>query len=116
MKFSGMIGFLQDEVEVAPDVYKPQIIERPYKGDLLENRRRFSSNSEKQNDNIELSNRISILSDLYFQNNYHTIAYIKWNNVKWKCQSIDIGYHRVTLEIGGLYEENNGNEETEISG
>lgn len=108
MKFSGKVGFWKGDVETKPGVYRSNIEERSYVGDVLRNIRRFQPGENQQNENLLLNNRISIISDLYMQKNWSSIKYILWNDVKWKVSSIDIGsYPRVILEIGGVY---NGNE------
>lgn len=105
MKFSGRIGFLTDEEEISPGVWKPIILERAYVGDVLSNRRYFQE-ADKQNENLSTNNQISILSDLYAQQNWNSIRYIIWNGVKWKVTSVDVSYPRLTLTLGGVYNEN----------
>ena len=105
MKFCGSVGFIEDETEIKPGVWKSKIVEHPYVGDVLQNIYR-NAPSNKQNENFDLNNRISIYADLYAQNNYHHIKYIVWNLIKWRVKSITINYPKLTLEIGGLYNEN----------
>lgn len=106
MKFSGTVGFLKDEEEVSPGVWKSVIEERPYIGDVLRNRRSYQVSSDKQNPDLSVSNQISILSDLYAQQNWNSIRYVIWNGVKWQVSSIDVSYPRLTLDLGGVYNEN----------
>lgn len=104
MKFSGKIGFWEKDEEMKPGVFKPKIVEKSYTGDVLRNIRRFQTVENQQNDNLVISNRLSILSDLYMQKNWSSIKYVFWNNVKWKVNSVDIGsYPRVIIELGGVY-------------
>lgn len=104
MKFSGKIGFWMGDVETKPGVYKPEIVEKPYTGDVLRNSRRFQTVSDQQNENLVVSNRLSIISDLFLQQNWSSIKYIIWNNAKWKVTSVDIGSPpRAILELGGVY-------------
>lgn len=102
MKFYGSIGFWKESFEVAPDVYKSAIEERLYFGDVLKNRRGWRQ-TENQNDDFTVTNRISILSDLYAQQNWTSIRYINWNGVKWKVTNIEVAYPRLNLEIGGIW-------------
>ena len=69
MKFSGKIGFWIKDVEIKPGVFKPQIIEKNYTGDVLRNIRRFQSVENQQNENLAVNNKLSIVSDLYLQQN-----------------------------------------------
>lgn len=106
MKFSGKIGFFMHHEEVSPGVWKPVVVERAYMGDILRNRRYFQDASDKQNSDLNISNQISILSDLYAQQNWSSILYVIWNGIKWKVTSVDISYPRLTLDLGGKYNEN----------
>ena len=107
MKFSGVVGFWGEEKEVSPGVWRPEIVERKYTGDVLKNYRSLQR-MEKQNANLTTTNQISILSDLYAKQNWHSICYVIWNGVKWSVDNVEIDYPRLTLSLGGVY---NGNEE-----
>lgn len=102
MKFSGKVGFWEGSRETKPGIYKSQIVERPYNGDVITSTRRFQS-TEFQNDDLKLSNRISILSDLYAQQNWTSIRYIVWNGTKLKVNSVEVNYPRLILDVGGIY-------------
>lgn len=104
MKFSGRVGFWVKDVETKPGVYKNRTIEKVYTGDVLKNVRNFQTAENQQNDNLRVNNRLSIISDLYMQQNWSSIKYVLWNGVKWKVSSVDVGsYPRVILELGGVY-------------
>lgn len=111
MKFSGKVGFWEKDVETAPGVYRPQIVEKPYVGDITRNYRKFQTGENQQNKNLTVNNQISIVSDLYMQNNWTSIKYVLWNGVKWEVNTVEVGFPRLTLEIGGVW---NG-EETSIA-
>lgn len=102
MKFYGVIGFAEANLEVAPDTFRDGIVEKRYTGDLLRASRKFSP-SENQNDEITLSNRISILADTYARQNWDCIKYAVWNGRRLKVTNVDIDYPRITLELGGVY-------------
>lgn len=103
MKFSGVIGFWEKDAEVKPGVYKSQIVERPYTGDITRNYRKFNSAENQQNDNLRVNNQVSIVSDLYLCNNWASIKYVLWNGVKWKVNTVEVGHPRLVLEIGEVY-------------
>ncbi len=105
MKYSGNIGFWEGDIETPPGsgIWIPSIVERHYVGDVIYNYRKFSEESGKQNENFRVSNRISILADLYFKTNYPSIRYIIWNGVKWKVPTVEVSYPRLILEIGEVY-------------
>lgn len=102
MKFSGKIGFLEKEREVNPGVWRPEIVERSYVGEIIRPYRKYSQ-TDKQNTDLTLNNQISILSDLYARQNYQSIAYVEWNGVKWIVTGIEMTYPRLVLDLGGTY-------------
>ncbi len=106
MKFQGMVGFTETNIETAPDVFEAGVIERKYTGDVINASRRFDR-SEHQNDTLRLNNRISILSDLYARQNWQSILYVIWNGAKMKVESVTLDFPRITLEIGGVYNVEN---------
>lgn len=105
MKFFGRVGFWEDEVETCPGVWKPDIIERPYVGDVLRDSRRLRT-ADSQNGTFTVNNKISILGDLYACQNWPSIRYVVWNGVKWVVSSVEVEYPRLTLELGEVYNEN----------
>ena len=60
-KFYGPIGYAVTE-ETTPGVWEDRISERMYFGELVRNTRRLQT-ADKLNDNINVSNEISILAD-----------------------------------------------------
>lgn len=104
MKFSGKVGFWIKDVETKPGTYKPRIVEKSYTGDVLRNTRRFQQAENQQNENLKVTNRLSILSDLYMQKNWTSVKYVTWNGINWSVSSVDVGsYPRAILELGGVY-------------
>ena len=102
-KFYGKIGYA-NTVETKPGVYEEQIVERSYYGDLIRNTRRLQS-SDKVNDDINISNEISIVADPYATNNFHTMRYAIFMGTKWKIPNVEVSYPRLILTLGGVYNE-----------
>lgn len=102
MKYYDKIGFWKDDVEIRPGVYRSEVIEKYYAGDILENRLRWDS-TEYQNDDLNVNNKISIIADPYLNENLGSIKYATFMGVKWKVKSIDIKYPRVIFDLGGVY-------------
>ena len=100
-KFCGNIGFAITG-ETVPGVWTETIVERKYYGDLLQNNRKLE-NSGYLNDNINISNRISIVADPYARENFHSIRYVCFMGSQWKVSSIDVEYPRLIMNLGGLY-------------
>lgn len=104
-KFHGAIGYYKTE-ETFPGVWEEIITEREYFGDFIKNTKRFQS-SEQLNDNINISNEISIVTDPYARDNFHLMRYVRFDgsNAKWKIISVEIQFPRLVLTIGGVYNE-----------
>ena len=100
-KFYGSIGFAET-VETAPGIWDEQITERFYSGDLEKISRGLQS-SDSVNDNINISNIISIIADPFAEQNLYAIRYVKFGGAKWKITNVYVQYPRLKLTIGGLY-------------
>lgn len=100
-KYCGKIGFATT-VESVPGNWTEQITERTYYGDLIRNSRKLQS-SGNQNDNIVISNEISIVADPFAKENFHAIRYAEYMGTKWKVSSVDVQYPRLTLSLGEVY-------------
>lgn len=100
-KWFGKIGYAET-VESKPGVWKEQITEREYFGDLLRNSRRLQSSSSL-NDNVIISNEISILADQFAYQNFHSIRYAEFMGAKWKVSNIEVQYPRLLLTLGDVY-------------
>ena len=102
-KWFGVIGFAET-VETKPGVWKEQITEREYYGDMNRNTRRLQS-TDQLNDNINISNELSIVADPFANENFHSIRYVEYMGVKWKISDVEVQYPRLRLTIGGVYNE-----------
>ena len=100
-KFYGVIGYA-DTAETEPGVWEEQITERNYYGDLIRNTRRLESSSNL-NDNINVSNEISIVADPFAIQNFHMMRYVEYMGAKWKINSVEVRHPRLILSVGGLY-------------
>lgn len=101
MKYCGKIGFATT-VESVPGIWAEQMTERTYYGDLIRNSRKLQS-SGNQNDNIVISNEISIVADPFAYENFHSIRYAEFMGTKWKINSVDVQYPRLILSLGEVY-------------
>jgi len=100
-RFYGAVGYIE-EVETAVDVYDNKPLERMYKGELLKNNRRLENGTDI-NDNVSISNQISIVADPYANNHMHSIRYVKWRGTAWKVTTVDVQPPRLILTLGGVY-------------
>lgn len=105
MRYYGKVGYCST-VEVRPGVWdNNHIVERFYYGDVLRYGRRYQS-ADKVNDDLEISNQISILADPYAYDHFSEIRYVVWMGVKWKVPTVAVEYPRLKLTVGGVYTEN----------
>ena len=100
-KFYGTIGYV-NTVETEPGMWEEQKTERQYSGELVKNARRLES-SGGVNDNVNISNEVSIVADPYAYENFHAMRYIKFMGAKWKISNVEVRYPRLILTIGGVY-------------
>lgn len=100
-KFSGKIGF-GVTTETNRGVWKEEIVERPYRGDLLRDYQSFKG-TNSVNDNIDISNQVSIVADRFAFENFYAMKYVIFANAKWKITSVEVQRPRLILSIGGLY-------------
>lgn len=100
-KWFGVIGFARS-VEKNPGVWIEEIIEREYYGELHRNTRKLQS-TDQVNDDINVANEISIISDPYVDDNFHSIRYIGFMGAKWKVSTVEVRPPRLILTVGGLY-------------
>lgn len=99
-KYFGKIGFAEMKSEAG--VWIEEIVERSYYGDILRNNRRLKT-TDQVNDDIHVSNQISIVLDPYISNNFHSIRYAEWMGSRWKVTDAEVQEHRINLTLGGVY-------------
>ena len=103
-KFYGKIGFVATvEDPDNPGVWSEEQVEREYRGELIRVNRRLQSSSNSVNDNITISNEISIVADPYANENMYAMRYVIFGGAKWKIETVDVEYPRLKLSIGGIY-------------
>ena len=104
-KFVGVIGYAVP-VEVSPGVWGSSVIEKPCRGDLIKNVGKYEPSGEV-NDDINISNQISILCDPYAMKNIGCMKYLKFTfphlGSAWKINSATVVYPRIQLDLGGVY-------------
>ena len=100
-KFYGPIGYIT-QTEISPGVWDEVVVEKSYRGDILQDTRRWQV-SEHKNDNLTISNRLSIIADPFLYENSSTIRYVSWLGVRWKVNNIEIQRPRLILTLGEVY-------------
>lgn len=100
-KYFGEIGYAET-VETRPGVWREEITERSYYGDVLRDTRK-SEPGESVNDDIAVNNSLSIVADPYAYNHFFAIRYAKWMGACWKVSNVEVQRPRLLLTLGGLY-------------
>ena len=100
-KVYGKIGFVET-AETTPGIWEPTVIERDYSGNLERN----SSHRDTPNninDNLNISNSLSIVADPYALNHFYSMEYVVFSGIKWKISDVEVQYPRLILTFGGVY-------------
>lgn len=100
-KFYGMVGYSVTE-ETSPGVYTETIVERPYYGDITRNVKKWET-GEGLNDNLNISNDISIVADAYAYQHFHCIRYATLYESRWVVRTVEVQRPRLLLSLGGVY-------------
>lgn len=100
-KFYGIIGYAITK-ETEPGIYEEVVVENAYYGDVLKDSRRLQERA-KVNDDITISNRISIIADPFANNHFHSMRYVEVMGTKWKITDVEVAFPRLILSIGGVY-------------
>ncbi len=103
-KWHGKVGFGMS-TESSPGVWTNEVISKFYSGDIIKNTIRNSASGEV-NDDITISNRISILADPFAVSNLPSILFVEFMGNLWKVSDVEVNFPRMILSIGGIY---NGN-------
>lgn len=102
-KFYGVIGFATTK-ETSPGIYEEHMEEKTYYGDA-NSRRRALTNGTSINDDISVSDEISIVADPFATQNYFAMRYVTYMGGKWKITNVSVQFPRLVLSLGGLYNE-----------
>jgi len=101
-KWYGKVGY-GIPTETSPGIWEDVITEKPYSGDVLRNNRTLVISTDSLNDNINVSNQISIVADPFANSNFQSIKYIEYMGSLWKVKNVDVLYPRLILSMGGVY-------------
>ena len=101
MKYYGRVGVSVSQ-ETVPGVWEDTITEECLYGDVIRDIHRNDSSGEV-NDNLGVSNTISVLASPFIMGHVHSIRYIEWLGGLWKVTSIEVQPPRLILSLGGVY-------------
>lgn len=100
-KFYGVIGY-GESVETAPGVWDDVITQFSYYGDVVRNARKLQE-GESLNNDLSVSNSISIIADAYASEHFFAIRYIEWAGTLWTVSDVEVQSPRLLLRLGGVY-------------
>lgn len=102
-KYYGRVGYaITKETPANSGVWVDEIVERHYYGDTILRKSRWESRGEV-NDNLNVTNEISILADPFAYQNFSSIKYAELMGDLWRVTSVEIQRPRLILTIGGVY-------------
>lgn len=102
-KFYGEIGYGSTvESPTGSGVWVDEITEKKYYGDVIRNTRRLQE-GEYLNNDLTVSNSISIVADAYANQHFFAIRYIKWQGALWTVSDVEVQSPRLILRLGGVY-------------
>lgn len=104
-KFYGNVAYGVTE-QTSPGVWEKRIMTRKYRGDVLRPNTRRLAATENVNDNLKVTNVISVMADAYAYLHFTDIQYIEWMGVKWKVETAEVRRPRIDLTLGGMWNEN----------
>lgn len=100
-RFYDVIGFGHTE-EGVPGVWKDVITERSYFGDIIRNSRELRD-AQEVNQELSVSNSVSIVADAYASDNFFAIRYARWMGSLWAVTNVEVQRPRLILRLGGVY-------------
>lgn len=100
-RFYGKIGYGQN-VDKGNGVHELFITEREASGDVVRNTRR-NEQGDKVNDDLSVSNSISIVADTYANEHFFAIRYVEWAGTLWRVADVEVASPRLLLRLGGIY-------------
>ena len=84
------------------DRWVDHITEIQYYGDVVRNTRRLQEGMSV-NDDLSVSNSISIVADAYASEHFFAIRYVRWAGSLWKVSDVEVQRPRLLLRLGGVY-------------
>ena len=101
-RFYGTVAYAVTK-QTSPGVWTSEIDDsHKYYGDVIVNSRKWNENGNV-NDNLAITNRISIVADPFAYENCNAIKWVEYMGTKWKASSIDVEYPRLVITLGDVW-------------
>lgn len=102
-RFHGEVGFGKDaEDPPGSGVWKQQVTEMLYFGDITKNVRR-ASDGDTLATNLTVNHVVSIVADDYAIQQLSFIKYVRWAGAAWEVTKVESQRPRLILSLGGVY-------------
>jgi hypothetical protein len=101
MRFYGEVGY-GESTETSPGVWDDNVSEMAYRGDVIRDTRRLEAGATL-NDDLIVSNSISIVADEFAFAHYFEIKYVKWQGILWTVSAVEVRPPRLILTLGKVY-------------
>jgi hypothetical protein len=103
-RFRGEVGYSINTVEQPEGSGKwvEQIEEHVYYGDVIRNVRNMGP-GDKVNENLSVSNSISVMADQFADEHFSKIKYVRWMGQPWTVTSVEVRAPRLILTLGSVY-------------
>lgn len=114
-RFFGAVGYgdaVETTITVVDDedvttqeksgIWVDTVTEIEYYGDVIRDTRKLDS-GESLNNDISVSNSISIVADEYAINHFFKIKYVRWAGVLWTVTTVESRPPRLILSLGSVY-------------
>lgn len=106
-KWYGKIGYVKT-AETTPGKWEEVATEVYYAGDVITNPTITLENGEGINNNINVTNQISVIADPYAFENLNFMKYIEFYGVLWNIKSVSVAERpRLLISLGGEYINDN---------
>lgn len=103
MKFFGAVGFQIGDEEKRPGIVTGLVVEKQYYGEVLRNSR-TSTSGDKVNNDLSVTNSITIVADAFAHEHFFAIRYVRWAGQVWEVPTVDAQTRpRLILSLGGVY-------------
>ena len=103
-KYVGKIGYCTVLPNATHDTtYEENFIEEPCTGEIHRIKSNFNNGSSVNSD-VKITMEISFLADGFARLHFDDIRYITYMGKRWRVESVDPSWPRMTLSIGGLFE------------
>ena len=100
MRWHGKIGYAMTTEDCG--IWKDEVTEKEYKGDLTKNSVRLQSTSSVNNDFL-VQNQISVVADPFAYANFQYMKYIEIMGVMWSISSVELQYPRLLISVASLW-------------